>query len=66
MDYVVDIKIEGSNKRTYNISANTPEEAKEKLLLRLPPNQHEKVTFLSINPDPKKFIDDDFFGTFQN
>lgn len=66
MKYLIDISIEGSNKRTYNISADTPEEAKEKLLLRLPPNQRQNITILSIKPDPKEFIDDDMFGSFLN
>lgn len=66
MRYVIDVEIEGANKRTYNIDADTPEEAKEKLLLRLPPNQRESVKILSLRPDPKEFIDDDAFGMFNN
>lgn len=66
MQYVIEVDIEGANKRTYNIGADTPEEAKEKLLLRLPPNQRQNIKILSLKPDPKEFIDDDLYGTFQD
>jgi hypothetical protein len=66
MRYIIDVDIEGANKRTYNVTADTPEEAKEKLLLRLPPNQRQNVNILSLKPDPKEFIDDDAFGMFNN
>ncbi|MBN2816543.1 MAG: hypothetical protein JXQ67_07640 [Campylobacterales bacterium] len=63
MRYIVNVRLD-KETRTYNINAKNEEEAKERLLLRLPPNQRDKCHIDDIKIDPKSFLDTEPYGIF--
>lgn len=63
MTYIIDIRIEGK-QRSYRIEARGEEEAKERLKLRLPPNQREDITIDAIKIDMTTVGDEAPYGEF--
>lgn len=67
MRYILAVTLANNKKRTFPITAASEEEAREKLLLRLPPHERDGVRFDSVSVDPKSVLpDEDPFGTFLN
>jgi hypothetical protein len=67
MRYILCITLANNKKRTFPITASNEKEAKEKLLLRLPPNERDTVRFDSVSVDPRSVEpDEDPFGSFLN
>jgi hypothetical protein len=64
MIFIIDIRIEEEQKRTYRIEAKDEAEAKERLLLRLPPHQRDTLTIDAIQIDPATVGDDEPYGSF--
>lgn len=63
MIFIIDIRIE-EQKRTYKIEAKDEAQAKERLMLRLPPDQRDTLTIDSIQIDPSTVGDDEPYGSF--
>ena len=65
MRYLLEVRIAGKRPQTFPIDAKDENEAKERLLLRLPPDKRDKILIDSITIDPKSIhIDDDPYGVF--
>lgn len=64
MRYLINIRIDGNKKRTYPIDAENEAQARERLLLRLPPKQRDGVLFDDIKIDPASVIKEEPFGIF--
>ena len=64
MTYLIDIRLEQEKKRTYRIEASNEEEAKERLLLRLPPSQRASIIIDTIQIDVNSLKFDDIYGSF--
>jgi hypothetical protein len=65
MRYLIKITIETINY-TYPIDANNEDEAKERLLLRLPPEKRDAVVINNITIDPASIPHTDSFGIFSD
>lgn len=65
MIFIIDIHIE-EQKRTYKIEAKDEAQAKERLMLRLPPHQRDTIIIDSIQIDPATVGDDEPYGIFLN
>jgi len=64
MRYLINVRVDGDKKRTYPIDAADETQAKERLLLRLPPQQRDGVIVDDIKIDPASLIDTDPYGIF--
>ena len=64
MRYLINVRVDGDKKRTYPIDAADEAQAKERLLLRLPPQQRDGVIVDDIKLDPASIIDTDPYGIF--
>jgi len=63
MRYIVSIRL-NKEKRTYFIDAVDEAQVKERLLLRLPPNQRAKCQIDEIKLDPKSIVESEPFGIY--
>jgi len=64
MRYLINVRVDGDKKRTYPIDAGDELQARERLLLRLPPHQRDSVIVDDIKIDPASLINDDPYGIF--
>ncbi len=64
MIFIIDIRIEEKQKRTYKIEAKDETQAKERLMLRLPPSQRDTIIIDSIQIDPETVGTDEPYGSF--
>ncbi|MEJ2468659.1 MAG: hypothetical protein P8Y65_03705 [Campylobacterales bacterium] len=64
MRYLINVRVDGDKKRTYPIDAGDETEARERLLLRLPPQQRDGLIVDDIKIDPASLIDTDPYGIF--
>ncbi|MDM5270886.1 hypothetical protein PGH07_01695 [Sulfurovum sp. zt1-1] len=64
MIFIIDIRIDGKQKRTYRIEAKEETQAKERLMLRLPPSQRDTLIIDSIQIDPATLNNDEPYGSF--
>lgn len=64
MRYLIDIRIDGTKKRTYPIDAKDEEEAKQRLKLRLPPHQRDGIVIDAITIDPASLANEEPYGIF--
>lgn len=64
MRYLINVRVDGDKKRTYPIDAADEAQAKERLLLRLPPQQRDGVIVDDIKLDPASIIETDPYGIF--
>jgi hypothetical protein len=64
MIFIIDIRIDEEQKRTYKIEAKDETEAKERLKLRLPPHQRDTLLIDSIQIDPATVGGEEPYGTF--
>ncbi len=64
MTYIIDILTQEKKKHSFRIDAKNEEEAKERLMLRLPPNKRENVEIVSIKLDMSTVNMHDPYGTF--
>ena len=64
MRFLINVRIDGEKKRLYPIDADDEVQAKERLLLRLPPHQRETVIIDDIKIDPDSLRDGDPYGLF--
>lgn len=62
--YLINVRVDGDKKRTYPVDAEDETQAKERLLLRLPPHQRESVIIDEIKIDPASLVDKDPYGLF--
>ncbi len=62
--YLMNVRVDGTKKRTYPIDAADETQARERLLLRLPPNQRDGLIVDDIKIDPASLIDSDPYGIF--
>ncbi len=65
MKYLLHVSID-ERKRTYRIDANDEVQAKERMLLRLPPHQRDEVVINGIERDPAFIGKEEPFGIFLN
>jgi len=63
MRYIVTIRLNKEN-RTYLVDAADEAQVKERLLLRLPPNQRDKCQIDEIKIDPNSIKNEDPYGIF--
>jgi len=63
MRYIVDILL-NKEKRTYQIDAADETQVKERLLLRLPPQQRDICKIENIKIDPKSLLESEPYGIF--
>jgi hypothetical protein len=64
MRYLINVRVDGDKKRVYPIDAEDETQARERLLLRLPPHQRDGVIVDDIRIDPASLIDTDPYGIF--
>jgi len=64
MKYLINVRVDGDKKRTYPIDAADEAQARERLLLRLPPHQRDDVIVDNIKIDPASLLDSDPYGIF--
>jgi hypothetical protein len=64
MRFLVNVRVEGDKKRLYPIDAEDETQAKERLLLRLPPHQRDTLIVDDIRIDPASIINTDPYGIF--
>lgn len=64
MTYLIDILTAEKKKHSFRIEAKSENEAKERLVLRLPPDKRENFSIESIKIDMSTVGKDDPFGTF--
>ena len=64
MRYLLNVRVDGDKKRVYPIDASDETQAKERLLLRLPPHQRDGVIVDDIKIDPASIIDTEPYGIF--
>lgn len=64
MIFIIDIRIDGKQKRTYRIEAKEETQAKERLMLRLPPSQRDTLIIDSIQIDSATLNNDEPYGSF--
>ncbi len=65
MRYLIEVRIADKKPQTFPIDAKDEEEAKERLVLRLPPDKRDKILIDSIILDPKSIpLDDGPYGIF--
>ncbi len=64
MRFIIDITLASQEKRNYLIDAKDEDEAKERLQLRLPPNQRDNIKIHSIKIDPNSIKNEDPYGIF--
>ena len=60
MRYLINVRVDGTKKRTYPVET----QAKERLLLRLPPHQRETLIVDEIKIDPASLVNADPYGIF--
>ncbi len=64
MRFLINVRVEGDKKRLYPIDAEDETQAKERLLLRLPPHQRESLIVDDIRIDPASIIKTEPYGIF--
>lgn len=64
MRYLINVRVEGDKRRTYPIDAADKTQARERLLLRLPPQQRDNLIVDEIKIDPASLVDEDPYGLF--
>ena len=64
MRYLIEVRVADKKPRLFPIDAKDEEEAKERLALRLPPNERDNFIIDSIKIDPKSLVDTDPYGIF--
>lgn len=64
MRFLIDVRVDGDKKRTYPIDADNEAQARERLLLRLPPHQRDTLVVTGIKIDPATIVKEEPFGTF--
>ncbi|UFS61647.1 hypothetical protein LOH54_08215 [Sulfurimonas sp. HSL-3221] len=64
MRYLINVRVDGTKKRTYPVEAADETQAKERLLLRLPPHQRETLIVDEIKIDPASLVNADPYGIF--
>lgn len=64
MNYIIEMRFENNKKSTYQIKAENETQAKERLMLRLPPKERNTIVIDSIKLDPKSVQTDDLYGIF--
>lgn len=64
MRYLINVRVEGDKRRTYPIDAADETQARERLLLRLPPQQRDNLIVDEIKIDPASLVDEDPYGLF--
>ncbi len=64
MRFLIEIRIDGTTKRTYPIDAQDEAQAKERLKLRLPPHQRDTIVIDAITIDPASIANEDPYGIF--
>jgi len=65
MTYIIEVRVAEKRVQTFNIDAKDETEAKERLALRLPPKERDKIIIDSIKIDPKSIrLDDEPYGVF--
>jgi len=64
MRYLINVRVDGDKKRTYPVDAADETQARERLLLRLPPHQREGVIIDTIKIDPASLVNEDPYGIF--
>jgi len=63
MRYIVTVRLNKEN-RTYLVDAVDEAQVKERLLLRLPPNQRDNCQINEIKIDPKSLVESEPFGIY--
>jgi len=65
MIYIIGVRVADKRAQTFSIDAKDETEAKERLALRLPPKERDKIIIDSIKIDPKSIrLDDEPYGVF--
>lgn len=64
MHYLIDIRIDGHKKSTFRVDGKNEEQALERLVLRLPPNQRDNYIVDAIKIDPASIGDEETYGIF--
>ena len=64
MRYIINITLASKESRKYLVDASEEDEAKERLLLRLHPDQRDTVKIDSIEIDPTSIIYENPFGIY--
>lgn len=64
MRYLLNVRVDGNKKRIYPIDAEDESQAKERLLLRLPPQQRDGVVVDDIRIDPASLAVEEPYGIF--
>jgi len=64
MQYLIDIRIDGSKKSTFRVDAKSEEQALERLKLRLPPQQRDSFIVDAVRVDPASVGDEEPYGVF--
>jgi len=62
--YLINVRVDGTKKRTYPVDAADETQARERLLLRLPPHQRDSLIVDEIKIDPASLLNDDPYGLF--
>jgi hypothetical protein len=63
VQYLIDIRLD-QTKRTYRIDADSEAQARERLLLRLPPHQRDSVIIDAVKIDRTTVGAEDPYGSF--
>lgn len=64
MRFIINIHLQSKQKRLYTIDAKDETQAKERLMLRLPPKERETVVIVNITVDPSTITHEDPFGIY--
>lgn len=64
MQYLIDIRIEGSKKSTFRIDGQDEKQALQRLALRLPPDQRDTYIVDAIRIDPSSIGEEEPYGIF--
>jgi len=65
MTYIIGVHVADKREQIFSISAKDETEAKERLALRLPPQERNKIIINTIKVDPKSIVSqEDPYGTF--
>lgn len=64
MVYIIDILTHEKKKKSFRITADNEEQAKERLQLRMPPNNRDNFTIESIKIDASTLNMEEPFGSF--
>lgn len=64
MQYLIDIRLDGSKKSTFRVDAKSETQALERLVPRLPPQHRDSFIVDAIKIDPATVVDEEPYGVF--